>query len=164
MNKSMITEEGYQLIKVKLRDLEKNSKEIAERLSYARLDGDLSENADWIVLRENLESTHDKINRIRKVLENSDIVKGNTQINCQFIQIGNKVSYSIFDSSNIISDEISEIEITSEIDSDPFINKISYQSPLGSSLIGKSVGDILEIMSSKNLNKRSYKIKVLKIK
>jgi transcription elongation GreA/GreB family factor len=46
MNKSMITEEGYQLIKKKLSDLEKNSKIIADRLSYARLDGDLSENAD----------------------------------------------------------------------------------------------------------------------
>jgi len=46
MNKNVITKEGYQLIKKRLSDLEKQSKLIADRLTYARLDGDLSENAD----------------------------------------------------------------------------------------------------------------------
>ncbi len=46
MNKNVITEEGYQLIKERISKHEQESKEIADKLSYARLDGDLSENAD----------------------------------------------------------------------------------------------------------------------
>ena len=46
MKKNIVTEEGYQLMKKKLNDLEADSKRIASNLSYVRLDGDLSENAD----------------------------------------------------------------------------------------------------------------------
>jgi transcription elongation GreA/GreB family factor len=46
MNKNIITKEGYELIKKRLSDLEKQSKIIADKLKYARMDGDLSENAD----------------------------------------------------------------------------------------------------------------------
>jgi len=44
--KVLITESGYLILKNKLIDLEKNSKIISDKLKYARIDGDLSENAE----------------------------------------------------------------------------------------------------------------------
>ncbi|WNE41842.1 MAG: Transcription elongation factor GreA [Mycoplasmataceae bacterium] len=161
MNKNVITKEGYQLIKKRLSDLEKQSKLIADRLTYARLDGDLSENADWIVLRENLENTHDKINRIRKILENSDVVERNENSE-KIVQVGSVVNYLIIDNSGTSTNKELEIEITSEMDSDPFVGKVSYLSPLGSSLINKEVGEEVEVNNS-NVLKR-YKIRILKIR
>jgi transcription elongation factor GreA len=96
------------------------------------------------------------------VLENSDVIKGSNFNGREFVQVGSKVTYSIIDKSGKLNQESSEIEITSEIDSDPFVGKVSHQSPLGSSLIGKKIGDIIEVVSSKILN--NYKIKVLEIK
>ncbi|WNE41674.1 MAG: Transcription elongation factor GreA [Mycoplasmataceae bacterium] len=152
----LITENGYQLLKNKLIDLEKQSKIVSDKLKYARIDGDLSENAEWKVLRENLEITHDKIIKIRKDLENSNIIQGNDNNN-NSIRIGNKVLYSI-----VGKDESLEVEITSEIEANPFINKISYLSPLGSSLMNKGVGEVIEIKNSRNLN--NYQIKVIEVK
>lgn len=158
----MITEKGYQLIKKRLSELEKNSKVIADKLSYARLDGDLSENADWIILRENLEIAQDKINKMRTLLENSDVIsKSDHEESLKFIQVGSNVSYCILKSDGTLETKESEIEITSEMDSDPFVNKVSDQSPFGASLIGKEVGDIVEVTSPKVSN--NYKVKVLKI-
>lgn len=156
----MITEKGYQLIKKRLSELEKNSKVIADKLSYARLDGDLSENADWIILRENLENAQDKINKMRSLLENSEIISKNEE-DAEFIQVGSNVTYAILKNDGTLEETTSEIEITSEMDSDPFVNKVSNQSPFGSSLIGKEVGAIVEVVSPKASN--SYKVKVLKV-
>src|SRR5688572_30522320 len=94
----LITEQSYQLIKDKLIELEKESKIIAERLAYAKTDGDLSENADYNALKEKLEINHDKIRRIRKELENSKIIKRNDNNN-QSIRIGNKVEYLIINTN-----------------------------------------------------------------
>jgi transcription elongation factor GreA len=152
----MMTKNGYQLLKSKLIDLEKESKIISNKLTYARIDGDLSENADWKALRENLEITHDKINKIRKDLENSNIIQGNDKNN-DSVRIGNKVVYSI-----IGKDETLEVEITSEIEANPFVNKVSYLSPLGSALLNKEIGKVVEINNSNVLNK--YKVKILKIR
>ena len=154
--KVLITESGYLILKNKLIDLEKNSKIISDKLKYARIDGDLSENAEWKALRESLELTHDKILRIRRDLDNATIITGNDNNN-ESVRIGNKVSYALLNRK-----EISEVEITSEVDSDPFINKISYLSPLGSSLLNKKVGELVEINKSHVLN--NYRIKILEIK
>jgi len=154
--KILITEKGYQLLKNKLIDLEKNSKVISDKLTYARIDGDLSENAEWKALRENLEITHDKILRIRRDLDNATIITGNDNNN-ESVRIGNKVLYSLLNRK-----EISEVEITSEVDSDPFINKISYLSPLGASLLNKKINEVVEINKSHPLN--NYRIKILEIK
>ena len=49
--------------------------------------------------------------------------------------------------------------IVGTVESDPFNNKISNACPLGEALIGKVVGDIVEVKGPKN----SYKVEVLKI-
>ena len=163
----MMTKNGYQLLKSKLIDLEKESKIISNKLTYARIDGDLSENADWKALRENLEITHDKINKIRKDLENASIIQGNDKNN-DSVRIGNKVVYSILNNDEKVGNfskqsfETSEVEITSEIEANPFIKKISYLSPLGSALLNKEIGEVVEINNSNVLNK--YKVRILKIR
>jgi transcription elongation factor GreA len=162
MDRTIITKRGYQLLREKISKLEEYSKKITEKLVYAKIDGDLSENADWIVLKENWENNRDKINKMRYLLENSDVIlKSDDKEEMRFIQIGSNVVYSILDDDSSLQEKTLNVEITSEIDSDPFIGKISHQSPFGSSLIGKEVGDIIEIISSNRLN--NYKVKVLEI-
>jgi transcription elongation GreA/GreB family factor len=108
-----------------------------------------------------LESTHDKINRIRKILENSEVIERNEN-NENIVQVGSIVRYSIIKNSGLENDKESEIEITSEMDSDPFVGKVSYLSPLGSSLINREIGEIVEVNNSNILN--SYKVRILKIR
>lgn len=62
LNRNLITKESYQLKKNKLIELEENSKTITDKLKYVGIDGDPSENSDWISLNKNLELTYDKIN------------------------------------------------------------------------------------------------------
>lgn len=162
MNRTIITKKGYQLLREKISKLEEYSKKITEKLVYAKIDGDLSENADWIVLKENWENNRDKINKMRYLLENSDIIsKSDNKEEMKFIQIGSNVIYSMLNDDFSLQEKTFNVEITSEIDSDPFVGKISHQSPFGSSLIGKEVGNIIEIISSNHSN--NYKVKVLEI-
>lgn len=156
ININLITEHGYQLLKTKLVELEKESKIIARRLSFAKMDGDLSENADYNALKEKLEVIHDKIYKIRQDINNSKVITGNDNNN-DSVRIGNKVKYT-----NLNTNETLEIEIASEVEANPFINRISYKSPLGLALMNKKVGEIISITNSKNLN--AYQIKILEIK
>ncbi len=133
-DKEYLTKEKYVELEKELHELEKvKRKEIAERLEYARSLGDLSENAEYHDARSEQAEVESRIEKIYEVLKHAEIV---THHKSDIVIVGSVVTTAKVGSK----DETTYTVVGSE-EVDPDTNKISHQSPLGSSMIGKKVGD-----------------------
>ncbi len=145
-----ITAQGYEELKNELDNL-KNVKrvEVINALKEARALGDLSENADYDAARNDQAQIEGKIKELEYKLEHCIIVgKKNSSVG-----VGNVVT---------IKDDLGEEEeytIVSSVEADPFNNKISVESPLGSAMKGHKKGDIVKV----ELDEDSYEIEILNI-
>jgi transcription elongation factor GreA len=135
-----ITEEG--LIKLKeeidrLRLVERPliSKQIAE----ARDKGDLSENAEYAAAKEAQGMLEMKISRLENVLSRSRVID-ESKIDTTTVRILNKVKIK-----NKINNSIMEYQLVPESEANFKIGKIAINSPIAMGLIGKKVGDTVQI-------------------
>jgi transcription elongation factor GreA len=110
---------------------------LVERLERARQEGDLSENSDYINAREELEFLDGRIDELRDVVENAQVVAENDVRNDE-VGIGTVVVVQANGSRH-------EFYIVGEWEADPTQKKISHESPLGKQLVGKKVGDTAEV-------------------
>ena len=127
--------------------------EIARRLKHAIEMGDLSENADYHMAKEDQSFLEGRIQQIEATLSSAVLVE-DTDISTSTIQIGNTVTLQ----------EENEPEETFTIvgasEASPRDRKISYESPMGSALMGHKKGQTVEVILP---NKAVLKIKILKI-
>ncbi len=148
MNEQIITKEGYKKLKDELDFLSTTKrKEIAERIERAKELGDLSENAEYSEAKDAQALNEGRILELGAILKNVTIVdsisgKGK-------IDMGSKVKV-------LISGKEKDYEIVSFNEADPINGRISNESPLGMSFIGKKKGDEFEVETPKGLLK--YKI------
>jgi transcription elongation factor GreA len=127
-------------------------KEIAEHLEYAKKLGDLSENAEYHQAREEQAEVEDRISRLEDLLKNAllidatsgDVVTIGTTLRIE--RQGDNKSYLY----TIVGSE----------EADMSHGKISNRSPLGSALIGRKVGDTVEVITPKGAMK--YKVATIK--
>ena len=154
IEKQQLTKEGYKKLEDELRNLIDFVREdVKKQLAEARAQGDLSENADYDAARARQAEVEGRISQIEEILANAEIIeekkgaKGERKIG-----IGSTVEIEFVDTGKVAT-----YTIVGTIESDPFHGKISNASPVGSALIGKKEGDIVEIKAAKN-----YSIKVLK--
>lgn len=151
-NKAILTLEGYFFLKREIELLEKVNSSLAYNLNLARLDGDISENADLLLLQKKKREIFFELSEKRNLLERAEIQQKSEKND--YIEIGKIVVYELLENYQKIT-----IELTDEIYADPVRGKVSSTSPLGTLLIGKKIGDVLEIKGEKQ-----YKIRVLEIK
>lgn len=135
--KIFVTKEGLEELKHELEDLQKVKRpEVLERVSAARAMGDLSENSEYTAAREELSLIDGRIEELSEILKNVEIIKeggsGKT------IQLGSTVVVSI-------GGKKEEFALVGEWEADPHNKKISHESPLGKALIGKNVGEKIEV-------------------
>lgn len=157
--KIIVTPENYLSLQEKIISLEKINESVIERLGLAALDGDLSENYDFVLLQEKKEILAREIATLRIKLESVEVCPKNNST--FFVELGSIVSFMILSSKKQITVEVAD-EVTSilyDISTDS-PQKVSIDSPLGKSLLGKKVGEILEVSQGK----KKYQIKVLEIK
>lgn len=109
--------------------------QVVERLANARSQGDLSENNDYMNAKEELEFLDGRIAELENVLKNVVIIKKSSK---KIIDLGTKVTVSTDSIKNIF-------HIVGEWEADPGEKKISHESPLGKALLGKKVGDKVEV-------------------
>lgn len=144
-----ITLEKYRSLS---KTLEKLKNEIrpkeSEEVKILSTTGDYSENAGYQAAKAKLRRTNNKISKIEYILNRADIIETNTK--SDEIQIGSLVKLEI-------DGKIKQYQILGSAETDPNKGKISYISPLGSSLLGKKIG---EFVSINNLKK--YKIVEIK--
>lgn len=140
MNKKYnITKDGKKALEQELETLKSRRSEIAEKIAETREYGDLSENAEYDAAREDQGITETRIAEIEDVLHNATIIKVGDKSKAQLgsvveLKTGTKtVTYTL----------------VGPIEANPLEGKISNQSPIGIALVGKKVGDIVEIATPK---------------
>ena len=144
---------GYRQLVDELEQLEKTTlPEAIERLSKARDFGDLSENAEYHSAKEALSTMEGRIEELKDILTRVIVVdvakKGDSQVG-----LGSIVHIEVNGSKH-------EFTIVGEWEADPAAKKISHESPLGKALMGKKVGDSVDVEAPSGTI--SYSIKEVK--
>jgi len=125
---SELKEEHEELIKVK-------RPEILNRVSQARNMGDLSENAEYNVAREELSFIDGRIDELEELLKQAVLITANKS---STIKLGSKVKVNTGKAKD-------EFILVGEWEADPKEKKISHESPLGKALLGRKVGEKAEV-------------------
>ena len=151
MNKLPMTSNGYDKLQEELKKLVNEARpQIIAAIAEARSHGDLSENAEYQYAKEQQSLIEGKIADLESAISRADV------IDVQSIE-GNEIKFgATIEIEDDESGNRSLYQIVGEYESDIENKKLSVTSPLARGLIGKSVGDIVEINSPKGL--KSYNI------
>ncbi len=137
--KTILTYEGLRKLEKELEYLKgKKRMEVAEKIKKAISFGDISENSEYDEAKNEQAALEVKISRLEKSLRNAEIID-DTNIKTDKVSIGCKVK--------IVDDEDEEeiYQIVGSMEADPASQRISDESPVGSALLGKKVGDTVEV-------------------
>lgn len=136
----MLTDEGLLKLEQELEDLKTNRRqEVAEKIKIARGFGDLSENAEYDAAKEEQAHIEARIVQLEKMLKNAKVIDAD-DIDLNKVSIGTRVK--VYDEE---FDEEVEYSIVGSTEADPDANKISDESPVGKALIGRNIGDNVEV-------------------
>ena len=154
--KIKLTVEGLEKYKEEYRNrIDVERPRILESIENARAMGDLSENADYTAARDEQGKNEARIKELENILNNYEIIQEVKK--SKEIKISSKVTYE-----DLSDKETHVVRIVSSIESDPLSNpndiKISNVCLLGQALLGKKVGDEVEVKSN-----NPYKVKITKI-
>ena len=146
--KNFLTPKGLEELKKELEELKKTKRpEVVMRLSAARDMGDLSENAEYTAAREELAFIDNRLDELELLLKQAVII--DDKHNTQAISLGSEVTLEVNGKKEVFM-------IVGEWEADPMEKKISHESPLGKALMGKTVGDKIEVEAP--AGKISYKV------
>jgi transcription elongation factor GreA len=149
--KYVITYSGVKKLEEELQYLKTTKrKEVTEKIKLALSFGDLSENSEYDEAKNDQAFLEGKIAQIENMLKNAVIID-ESELNNDIVSVGSKVKVMDYE-----FDEEVLFSIVGSAEADPMENKISNESPVGSALIGKKVGDIVEVQVPDGVNK--YKI------
>ncbi len=152
--KNILTYEGLRQLEDELHDLKVNQrKEVAQKIKEAREQGDLSENAEYDAAKDEQRDIEARIEEIDKILKNAEVVVED-EVDVNVINIGCKVK--IYDMEY---DEELEYKLVGSTEANSLRGKISNESPLGSELIGKKVGEVVVV----DTHSGSMQYKILQI-
>lgn len=140
-----LTKEGLENLKEELKELIEKRPDVANEIKAARDMGDLSENAAYHSAREEQAFIEGRITELQDIIKNAKVTKKTKDIVC----VGCKVTVHIEGSEETF-------HIVGAPEADPAKKKISHESPLGSALMGKKVGDEFEVEVP--VGKLKYKI------
>jgi transcription elongation factor GreA len=134
------TEEGLQKLKDELQQLETvERRKCTQAVAEARDKGDLSENAEYDAAREAQALLEVKISKLKDVIANARLVD-ETQLDLSKVSILTTVKIK-----NLKNNAEMKYTLVAENEADLKSGKISVDSPIGKGLLGKKVGDKVEI-------------------
>ncbi len=137
IKKIQLTVNGLKALKNELNELITVKRPfLVDRLSNARAQGDLSENSDYQNAKEELGFLEGRIDELTDVIKNAKVVSDSG--NSNLVGMGTKVTVRVNGVKNTF-------EIVGEWEADMLKRKISHTSPLGSALVGKKVGEKIEV-------------------
>jgi len=152
MKKIILTPAALEKLIAERDELIVKRKEISEEIKVARAFGDLSENAEYHAARESQSFNETEIMRLTELLENHELA--DTSNNKDVIAMNSTVRFLYVEDK-----EEQTVKIVSKIESDPFEDKLSNESPIGGGLIGKKVNDTFVVETPNG----ELKLKVLEI-
>ena len=148
-----LTSEGYLELENELHYLKtEKRKEVTQTLKEARALGDLSENSEYEQAREDQANLEKRIIEVEYALEHATVIDnaesdGTVGIGCQV-----KLKYED-------DDDTESYKIVGSQEADPFNNKISNESPIAAAIMGRKVGDKVEVSSPDGV----YNVKIVAI-
>ena len=138
--KNLLTYAGLQKLEDELHDLKVNRrKEVAGKIKEAREQGDLSENAEYDAAKDEQRDIETRIEEIEKILKNAEVVVED-EVDVDKINVGCTVK--VYDEE---FEEEMEFKIVGSTEANSLQGKISNESPVGKALIGRSIGDVVEV-------------------
>lgn len=153
-NKILFTKEGFEEIKKEFENLKNVERPaVLEELQNARGLGDLSENGMYSAARDKQSFVEGRIRELEDIIKRAEVADTTSKASVGTVSVGrtvlletqkNQISYSL-----VGAEEVNFAE-----------NKISHESPLGQALIGKKVGDIIEVNAPAGV----VKYKVIEVK
>ncbi|MCG8499074.1 MAG: transcription elongation factor GreA [Firmicutes bacterium] len=136
----VLTYEGLKKLENELEYLKTvKRKDIAAKIKQALAFGDLSENSEYDEAKNEQAQVEARIVQVEKMLKNAKVID-EEDINTDMVSIGAKVK--VYDME--FEEEV-EYAIVGSTEADPSNYKISDESPVGSALLGKKVGNVVEV-------------------
>lgn len=142
-----MTKDGIKELQDELDSLVARRGEIADSIKTAREQGDLSENAEYHSAKEDQERTESRISEIEHILANTEVIakpKSDGEV-----VLGSTVKLKGDSGEKTFS-------VVGTVEADPLEGKISDESPIGRALLGKKVGDKVEIPTPNDI--KNYKV------
>jgi len=135
-----ITKKGYEALKAELDRLRKVERpRVIEAIAEARSHGDLSENAEYDAAKERQGFIESRIAEIESKLADARVIE----------TAGRTSDTVVFGATVLVIEQQSQSKkqytLVGQDEADMKFNKISVQSPVGRALIGKRVGDFVEV-------------------
>lgn len=139
-NEILLTQEGYDKLEEEVELLKTvRRKEVAERIKVAISFGDLSENAEYDEAKNEQAQVEERIMKLENMIRKAVIID-ESQIDLNVVTIG-----SIVKVNDVEFDEEVEYTIVGSAEADPYDGKISNESPVGKALLGRTVGDEVDV-------------------
>ena len=136
----VLTLADKQKLEAELNELKTVKKaEVTRDIAEARAHGDLSENAEYDEAKNEQARIEGEITMLEAKLRNA-VVVDDSDLDNSIINVGNKVKVL-----DVEFDEEEEFMIVGSAEADVNENKISNESPVGKTLLGKKVGDVIPV-------------------
>ncbi|MGL5329731.1 MAG: transcription elongation factor GreA [Peptostreptococcaceae bacterium] len=154
-NEILLTQEGYNKLEEEVEQLKTvRRKEVAERIKVAISFGDISENAEYDEAKNEQAQVEERIMKLENMIRKAVIID-ESQIDLDVVTIG-----SIVKVNDVEFDEEVEYTIVGSAEADPYDGKISNESPVGRALLGRSVGEEVDV----NVPDGIAKFKIIEIR
>lgn len=146
--KYVMTYEGVKKLEEELEYLKTTKrKEVTEKIKVALSFGDLSENSEYDEAKNDQAFVEGRIIQLENMLKNATVVD-ESEGPKDVANVGTIVKVKDYD-----FDEIVDLTIVGSAESDPLENKISNESPIGRALIGRKVGEVVEVQVPDGVSK-----------
>lgn len=150
----VLTYEGLKKLEEELEYLKRvKRREIADRIKQALSFGDIMENWEYDEAKNEQAQVEGRIVQLESMLKNARIID-EEDVSTEEVTLGSKVSLIDLDSNEEV-----EYYIVGSTEADPSKHKISNESPVGSALMNRKEGDIVEVMVPDGV----IRLKIIKI-
>ncbi|WP_257346193.1 transcription elongation factor GreA [Pseudalkalibacillus decolorationis] len=140
--KHYMTLEGKKKLESELEYLKtEKRKEVVERIKVARGFGDLSENSEYDAAKDEQAFVEARIQQLEKMVRNAEIIEEQNQ-DPNIVSIGKSVKFV-----ELPDGEEETYQIVGSAEADPFEGKISNDSPMARSLLGRTIGDEVSVQT-----------------
>lgn len=136
----ILTQEGLSKLENELDHLKSvKRREVAERIKVAIGYGDISENSEYEDAKNEQAFIEGRIITLEKMLRNARIINSE-DVDTETVSVGSTVTMKDLEFGDTV-----EYTIVGTAESDPFLNKISNESPVGKAILGKQKGAIVDV-------------------
>lgn len=136
----LLTPQGLRKLEEELEHLKSvKRREIAERIKVAREFGDISENSEYDEAKNEQAFVEGRIAALEKILRNARVVV-DEDVDPMTVNVGSTVTLRNRDGG-----EVAHYTIVGSNEANPRESRISYQSPVGKAVMGRRVGEVVEV-------------------